>query len=173
MTLHQTAPNGRPLADSPRIGPVRPTQRADSEFDQLIASIATWYVEFRAGRRSLGQLHGLVTPTLRRRLARRAGQRGPAPQLRPVVRTLLQADRGDVVEAVALVRTGARTTALAITFVHDGVRWWCSELTAPEDGELPTATGSGAPRTARDDWPVVATQRPVPTRRTGREGQAD
>lgn len=106
----------------------------------LTASVVQWYLEVRSGRRPVDQARGLLTPVLRRRIARRSQQRCGAPPVRPLVRTFVQQRDPHTWSAVALVRhrdTG-RVTALSLQFRHDGHRWLLTELSAPEDGDPPT-----------------------------------
>ncbi len=153
MTL-QRRPALAPPTHAPTIAP------AGLDPAAFTTSVVQWYLEFRAGRRSLGQLHGVITPTLQRRLARRAADRRPAPPLRPVVRTLVQRRDAHTWSAVALVRhrpddqaPEGRVTAITLQVRHDGTRWWLTELTAPEDGDPPVGDiGRRLPGEPEDAW---------------------
>jgi len=119
----------------PRIRPREPDLRATA------AALAVWYVEHRAGRRCVTQLHAGLTPTLRHRLAQRVVHQQSLTAPHPVLRVVEQQPCADSREALVLIGgVRDRVTAVCVRFERHGTRWLVAELSAPEDGEPPVVT---------------------------------
>ncbi len=115
----------------------RPIAPASPDVEAFTHSLVQWYLEFRAGRRSVEQLRPHLSGPMLRRLQRRASSRLSPPPVRPVVRVVVQQRDQHTFSMVAVIRHADRCGSLAGQLRHDGTRWLVTELTAPEDGERP------------------------------------
>lgn len=104
--------------------------------------VAAW-TEVRRGQRPLRQLDPLLSPAARRRLVAQVPPRSAAPSAPTRVRKVITRHPGtSVCEAVVLVETGRRVTAVAVRLERHLGRWRAVEVTAPESGltALPTSS---------------------------------
>jgi hypothetical protein len=128
----------------PRRRIVRRPDRADA--GRLAEAVARWYVEVVSGRRPFDPLP-LLTPAVasrveccrrraaeRRAAARRAGRVPDPAGTAQVVRVSVQWPAPSTCEALVLVRTGPRTTAVTVTLQVSTAGWRVTDLAAPEDG---------------------------------------
>lgn len=122
-----------------RPGPTRPDP------GRLAAVLARAWIDVRTGLRPLRQIEHLLAPALKMRLAAQIEPAGCATTAAPVVRTLTtQRPHPDACEAVVLVSTTARVTAIAVRLeVHAG-SWRAVDLGAPETG-IPAARTTSRP----------------------------
>ncbi len=104
--------------------------------------VAAW-TEVRRGERPLAQLGPLVSPAARcRLLAQLPAPRTARPGPTRVRKVITRHPDSQVCEAVVLVETGRRVTAMAVRLERHLGRWRAVELTAPEAGltALPTSS---------------------------------
>ncbi len=129
-----------PPAATTRPRQVRPVGDDPARVAGLL--VAAW-TEVRRGQRPLHQLHPLLSPATRRRLAAQILPRAtsPAPPTR-VRKVITRHPDAQVCEAVVLVETDRRVTAVAVRLERHLGRWRAVELTAPESGltALPTSS---------------------------------
>ena len=104
--------------------------------------VAAW-TEVRRGERPLAQLRPLLSPaTCRRLAAQMPPPRSPRPGPTRVRKVITRHPNAHVCEAVVLVETARRVTAVAVRLEWHLGRWRAVELTAPESGlsALPTSS---------------------------------
>lgn len=146
QSRHAIGRSLRLVPREPRRPRDRPPRRADGRAPDvagLIAVVVRAVLEVEVGRRPLSQLDGVLAPAVslelahrQRRLSERARRSrvplvGPAPG--SVVRVLGQEPTGHAYEATALVRSGERTTAIAVRAERYQGAWRIVELARPED----------------------------------------
>lgn len=134
----RTTPRSPASPGSRRPGPTGPNP------ERLATLLVTLWLEVRSGRRPLVQLTPLIAPALRRRLIaqlpRGAGQ-GPEGVGR-IRRVAVHRPSPTAAEAVVLVESHGRTTALAVRLERHQGAWRAVELSAPEAGLPPVLTAS-------------------------------
>lgn len=116
----------------------RPARRSDPL--QLARAVVVTWLEVECGRRPLEQLRPVLSPAIAHRIAitlrrnRRDGvvPLGPGPGA--VLSTVGQPGSGGAYDAVVLVRTGPRVTAVAVRLERHRGAWRAVELARPEDG---------------------------------------
>ncbi len=104
--------------------------------------VAAW-AEVRAGRRPLSQLEPLLSPAVHRRLAAQSPpHQAPARNRVRIRKVIARRPQPAACEAVVVVESGARVSAVAVRLERHLGRWRVVELTPPESGltALPTAS---------------------------------
>ncbi len=104
--------------------------------------VAAW-AEVRAGRRPLSQLEPLLSPAVHRRLAAQSPpHQAPAQHRVRIRKVIARRPQPAACEAVVVVESGTRVSAVAVRLERHLGRWRVVELTPPESGltALPTAS---------------------------------
>jgi hypothetical protein len=131
---HPSGPAGRrPTPPSPAAA--RPGAPPASRLTELVAGFAQLYLEVECGRRPPRMARRLLDPRLAAQLEGRWVRRGGPPG--HLVRVTVVRTSADVVDAVAVVRRGARSGAIAIRLARRHGRWLVTDAVRPEDGPPP------------------------------------
>lgn len=126
-------PPGRSRAEMPR-PPHACCAEHDARLWRLACSFAALFLEVEAGQRPRAHLEPLMDPELSDRLAPVWVRSGPRGSISSVHGTC----RGEVYDAVVLVRRGPRLGALCLRLVQTTAGWRVGEASRPEDA-LPPA----------------------------------
>jgi len=92
-------------------------------------AVLTAVLEARSGRRSPGQLRGVLTPRLYQRLRIRPPEPGPRYTVRSVRASEI---RPGVIEVCGTAHAHGRASAITATFVHRSEGWRCTDFVLVE-----------------------------------------
>lgn len=128
---------------APRTTEVRTVRPVGDDPGRVAALLVAAWSEVRRGERPLAQLRPLLSPATSRRLAAQVPPpRTPRPDRTRVRKVITRHPDPGACEAVVLVETTHRVTAVAVRLERHLGRWRAVELSAPESGltALPTSS---------------------------------
>ncbi len=141
--------NPLPTPANTRARTVRPVGDDPARVAGLL--VAAW-CEVRRGERALAQLRPLLSPATCKRLAAQLPPpRTPRPDRARVRKVITRQPDAAACEAVVLVESGRRITAVAVRLERHLGRWRAVDLTAPESGLTALTTASLPPGYRRRD----------------------